>query len=321
MRPLLFHYAQRGQHGSGWDCCSLIYMKSGLVKAALLIAIVVVVMLLLVSSCGNRQENDVRPSPDATPSASPQTTEPSPDATPSAEPTVSPEPTPAESTPPEDEPSPTPDVSTRPDPTPTPTVNNDPQPTTRPVTQGSTAPYAESVDDEWFSDAAFLGNSLVDGFRLFSGLTTCDVYAATSMTVMGAGNLISQMNAKQYGKVYILLGINEIGYDADYFKTQYSNMLDTIIAGQPDADIYIMGLTPISEAKSTTDSTFTMDRVRTYNEKLLELAVEKGCYYIDLCEALSDETGYLPASVTTDGIHFSASHYLVWLEYLRTHHA
>ena len=199
---------------------------------------------------------------------------------------------------------------------PTPTSGDTPAPGT-----GSTAPVGDRVDDDWFSDAAFLGNSLVDGFRLFSGLTTCDVYAATSMTVMGAGSLISQMNAKQYGKVYVLLGINEIGYDADYFKTQYSNMLDTIIAGQPDADIYVMGLTPVSEHKSTTDSTFTMDRVRKYNEKLLELAIEKGCYYLDLCEALSDESGYLPADVTTDGVHFAASHYQVWLEYLRTHHA
>ena len=137
---------------------------------------------------------------------------------------------------------------------------------------------------------------------------------------MGAGNLITQMSAEQYGKVYILLGVNEIGFDADYFKGLYADMLDTIIEQQPEADIYIMGLTPVSEYKSTTDKTFTMDRIRLYNEKLLELAEEKSCYYIDLVEALSDDTGYLPASVTTDGVHFAASHYQVWLEYLRTHH-
>jgi len=180
---------------------------------------------------------------------------------------------------------------------------------------------AEAVDDEWFADAAFLGNSLVDGFRLFSGLTTCDYYAATSMTVLGAGSLIQQMAAEQYGKIYILLGINEIGYDADVFKGQYADMLDTIMEQQPDADIYIMGLSPVSEYKSSTDKTFTMTRVRLYNEKLLELAQEKDCYYIDLVDALADETGYLPANVTSDGVHFSAAHYQVWSEYLHTHHA
>ena len=312
-------------------------MKSALLKIILLIVIVAVVLALLIGSCGNRNNNEppVSPSPSAapTPSAPGATAEPLPSADPvSSEPpeaSETPEPTAAVS------PAPTASVVTPSQPTPsqptpsqpTPSlpevpIEPSPSPAGQPVvSHGSTVPVSDRVEDEWFSDAAFLGNSLVDGFRLFSGLTTCDVFAATSMTVMGAGSLISQMNANQYGKVYILLGINEIGYEADYFKTQYSNMLDTIIAGQPDADIYIMGLSPVSEHKSSTDSTFTMDRVRLYNEKLLELASEKGCYYLDLCEALSDESGYLPASVTTDGVHFSASHYQVWLEYLRTHHA
>ena len=307
-------------------------MKSRLIKALLAVVFTVVIILLLVSSCG-KQEPD-RPSPTQSPQTSaPADVTPSaqPDASPSEQPSAEPSPdvpvstAPVEATPSVDNPTPTPSQTTQPTPTPSSSpvsTTNSPSPVDpEPRNPGSTAPYAERVDDEWFSDAAFLGNSLVDGFRLFSGLTTCDVYAATSMTVVGAGNLISQMNAKQYGKVYILLGINEIGYDADYFKGLYANMLDTIIAGQPDADIYVMGLTPVSEQKSTTDATFTMDRVRTYNEKLLALAIEKGCYYIDLCEALSDESGYLPASVTTDGVHFSASHYQVWLEYLRTHHA
>ena len=302
----------------------------------LVIAFAAVVTLLLVSSCGGNDAQETlspsaKPSPaESAPAApTPEAPSPTPEATPSETPQTSPEPTASaapEQTPASPSPSapiPTPAQPTPPLPTATVTTPSpdDPPATDAPRTPGSTAPVAERVDDDWFSDAAFLGNSLVDGFRLFSGLTTCDVFAATSMTVMGSGDLIRQMNAKQYGKVYVLLGINEIGYDPDYFKTQYANMLDTIIAGQPDADIYVMGLTPVSEHKSTTDSTFTMDRVRAYNDRLLSLAIEKGCYYIDLCEALANESGYLPADVTTDGVHFSASHYQVWLEYLRTHHA
>ena len=176
-------------------------------------------------------------------------------------------------------------------------------------------------NDEFFADSAMLGNSLVDGFRLFSGLTSCDYYCATSMTVAGAGDLIAQMSQKQYGKVYILLGINEIGYDVDYFIKQYDAMLDSIREREPEADIYVMGLTPVSAHKSATDTTFTMDRVNAYNEALRALAGEKECWYVDLCDALADETGYLPANVTTDGVHFAAGHYKLWLQYLRTHYA
>ncbi len=41
---------------------------------------------------------------------------------------------------------------------------------------------------------------------------------------------------------------------------------------------------------------------------------------MDLCEALSDESGYLPSNVTSDGIHFSADHYKVWLDYVKTNY-
>lgn len=181
-------------------------------------------------------------------------------------------------------------------------------------------PENERVEDEWFEDAAFLGHSLMDGFRMFSGLTTGDMFVKTSMTVRSSGSFIESMAAKQYGKIYILLGVNEIGFDPDYFKEQYAAMLDSIIGQQPQADIYILSLTPVSAAKSAEAGNLNMTRVKLYNERLYALAAEKGCYYIDMVDALADETGYLPAAVTSDGVHFSASHYKLWMEYLRVHH-
>lgn len=192
----------------------------------------------------------------------------------------------------------------------------------------------EAKDDEFFSDAAFMGNSLMDGFRLFSGLTTCDYYAATSMTVVGAttkscitldsgaaGTLVDGLIQKPYGKIYILLGINEIGFDVETFIDYYGKMLDTIIAAQPDCDIYIMGITPVSAAKSASGEVFNMTRITEYNTALHQLAADKGCYYMDLVSALAGPDGYLPASETSDGVHFSTKVYQTWLDYVRTHYA
>ena len=203
-----------------------------------------------------------------------------------------------------------------------------------PVVSGPDLEEREAVDDTFFEDAAFMGNSLMDGFRLFSGLTTCDYYAATSMTVVGAtskacitldngnsGTLVEGLTQKQYGKIYILLGINEIGYDTETFISYYSDMLDIIIAAQPDCDIYIMGLTPVSAAKSSGSSTFNMTRVNDYNSALHQLAADKGCYYMDLVSALAGSDGYLPSDQTTDGVHFSADVYKKWLDYVKTHYA
>ena len=210
-----------------------------------------------------------------------------------------------------------------------------PSPTpTEPVVKGPDLSARDAVDDSFFDDAAFMGNSLMDGFRLFSGLTTCDYYAATSMTVVAAtsnacitldngnaGTLVDGLTQKPYGKIYILLGINEIGFETQTFIDYYSAMLDTIIAAQPDCDIYIMGITPVSEVKSSSSTTFNMTRINEYNTSLRQLAADKGCYYMDLVSALAGPDGYLPSSETTDGVHFSAKVYKTWLDYVKTHYA
>lgn len=220
-----------------------------------------------------------------------------------------------------------PDVTKTP-PAPAPSVEPEPEP------EPPTIPHHdEPADDEFFADAAFMGNSLMNGFELYSGLTTPDYYTATSMTVLGAtskycvtlengnaGTMVDGLTQKQYGKIYILLGINEIGLNVDYFIEQYSAMLDKIMEVQENCVIYIMGISPVSMAKSSSDSNFNMTRVKEYNEALFQLAKDRGCYYMDLVEALADETGYLPAAETTDGVHFSANLYTVWVNYVRTHY-
>ena len=81
-----------------------------------------------------------------------------------------------------------------------------------------------------------------------------------------------------------------------------------------------MSLTPVSANKSSSSPVFTKSRVDAYNAALYGLAEEKGCYYIDLIEALADGSGYLPANKTWDGVHLNADYYKVWADYLRTHY-
>lgn len=205
-------------------------------------------------------------------------------------------------------------------PIPTDDPEQEPSPAVEPDSGVDVPEQDVPADDEYFADAAFIGNSLMDGFRLYSGLTCCDIYAKTSMTVLGVGDYLNQMADKEYGKIYILLGINEIGYESYTFKDYYTDMVERLQTDHPDAVIYIMGLSPVSRAKSDSHDYFNMERIGIYNERLHEIAEEKGCRYIDLCDALAGEDGYLPADVTFDGIHFTAEEYGVWLDYLRTHY-
>lgn len=206
------------------------------------------------------------------------------------------------------------------EPTPTPTPTPTPEPLASALSEtpvcGLVPAQSTPAGDDFFADAAFLGNSLVDGLHAYGNLPG-DFFASTSMTVLGAGSLVDQMPAGKYGKVYILLGINEIGFDAAYFCQQYALLLDRIQASQPTADIYIMSLTPVTAAKSA-GGTFTMERISTYNQALLQLAESRGIWYIDLVTPMVDGTGFLPDAASTDGVHFTVDEYAVWANTLRS---
>ena len=207
-----------------------------------------------------------------------------------------------------------------PEPTPEPTPSPTPEPTTVPIPELPEIPEQEkAAEDEYFADAAFLGNSLVDGFRLWSGLSVCDVYAETSMTVLNAQKLIDKMGDEQYGKIYMLFGINELYLGPEKMAENYGKVIDTLREKNPDAIIYVMAVTPVSKSKSES-SQFTKESIEEINEALYGMAEDKECWYVDLFDALSNDEGYLPDEVTSDGVHFTPSYYKIWLDYLRTHY-
>lgn len=189
----------------------------------------------------------------------------------------------------------------------------------------------EPQDDSFFARSAILGNSLVEGLRLFSKLKTLHYFSATSVSVVSAtqtrnvrlydgsmGTLVQSLCQEQYDKIYIELGINEIGGNVDTFIQRYGAMIDTIRAAEPEADIYILSVLPVTRAKSQSGQVFNMPRVNLYNAALYQLAGEKQCYYMDVCAWFQGSDGYLPSNWSSDGVHLYAQYYAVWENCMRT---
>ena len=227
-------------------------------------------------------------------------------------------------------------TESRSEPGPAVVVTPEPEPTPEPTPEPVTGPdlYAQPpIPDTFFDDAAFFGNSLVDGLRLYGNIKNGRFFGVTSASVvsvsttrncyLSTGEPATQLEAlceNQYGKIYILLGVNEIGFTTEYFIQLYGEMMDSICAMEPDAEIYIMSLTPLTKAKSEDSSPFTEQKVLSYNMALYALAEARGFHYVDLVDALSDAEGYLPPDGSSDGVHLSAGKYLEWCDYLRTHY-
>ena len=189
------------------------------------------------------------------------------------------------------------------------------------------------ADDAFFADAAFFGNSLVQGLSLYGGLTQGDFIAEQSAAVYNVSTtlnaslsdgteatLLDALCEKQYGKIYILLGINELAFDPAYYARLYGELLDEIRAREPQAELYVMSLSPITVEKDADESVFTQARVLEYNAALRQVADDRGCCFVDLVDALAGEDGFLPSDHSTDGIHLTRDYYPVWADYLRTHY-
>lgn len=174
-------------------------------------------------------------------------------------------------------------------------------------------------EDDFFADAAMLGNSLVDGMMLCSGIPM-KYYGKTSGTVRM--NRLSEMLWNQYGKVYIQLGINDIGGSMETFLNGYREIIRKIQEAMPEADIYIMAITPVTKHKSAVSS-FTMTKINAANEQLYALAEEMQCWYLDCCTPLCTEEGFLLDQYAGwDGSpHLDAKGYVAWGEVMRTHYA
>ena len=223
-------------------------------------------------------------------------------------------------------------------PTPTPTPEPTPtlEPTPAPFDFSQPAPATEAVDMEYFSDALFIGDSRTDGLQLYSGVKGADFYSYKGLTVFETdsrkivdlnGTSYSVVEAlekgPQYAKIYISLGVNELGYfDDQAFHDTFASFLQKVKQYQPDAVIYLENLVPVNPDKCKANNQpyyVNNDRVADYNAIYPKLAEEERVVFLDVASALSDENGILPADATVDGVHFTKDYYKTWLAFLMEH--
>lgn len=194
-------------------------------------------------------------------------------------------------------------------------------------------PESAQAPEDWFDDAVFIGDSRTDGLILYSGIKGADALSykglmvseledkTVKFTISGVkGTVMGELAKKDYQKVYIMLGINELGwYNDQGFYDTYAQEVDRVRELQPDAQIYLQSLLPVTAEKSSSHAYFTNENVDRYNALIQQLAEEKQVYYLDVASVFRDENGALPADYSTDGIHLKRDYYKLWLEYLQNH--
>ena len=193
-------------------------------------------------------------------------------------------------------------------------------------------PESAEVDDSYFDDAVFIGNSRTEGFKLYSGLSNAQFYTAIGLmvdtiftkpyaTINGEKTTIMEaLKTTDFSKVYIMLGMNELGWVyGSVYQEYYGRIIDGIREINPDAVIYIQSILPVSAEKSAGDDIYNNPRIDEFNGLLQELAEEKEVYYVNVAEAVAGEDGSLPEGASFDGVHLTPDYCAKWRDYLKTH--
>ena len=193
----------------------------------------------------------------------------------------------------------------------------------------------------YFDDAMFLGDSLADGFKVYTrtgSLSLKDskaVYltqkSTTPRTFLQPGvhvdagrgpvdvwGTIQQLQPK---KMYITLGTNALmSMDAATFIDSYYQLIDKIRRTSPDTYIYVTTVTPVTAWKSQKEPRMSFDRILSFNQWITKMCVDKDVALINLYDVLKSSSGYLREDIAAgDGYHLTPTGYQQWLDYLITH--
>ncbi|MCF0138414.1 MAG: hypothetical protein HUJ66_08640 [Oscillospiraceae bacterium] len=202
------------------------------------------------------------------------------------------------------------------------------QPTETPPPEPT--PTFTVAPEGYFEDALIIGDSRTEGIRMCAdipGVTYfCSVgmgvtgafYEAVSVANYGTVTLDSLLGMKQFGKIYIMLGINDIGGDVDTLAQRFGTLLERIRAAQPDALIIIEANLRVT---SSYNSTYvTNERIDRFNELISHYADNVTVFYLDVNPLFDDGTGRgLNPSISPDGLHVPGAQYVEWGNWIMNH--
>ena len=188
----------------------------------------------------------------------------------------------------------------------------------------------QTVDPSYFSDALFIGDSRTVGLceygsfkenAAFLAKESVNVYNVLDKELWFTDHdgeawdytVEEALDYKQYGKIYVALGVNELGIGTTYmYYEKYRELLELIREYQPDALIYIQAIMHVSEKKSSTDSCRNNTVICQRNYAISTLANGRDIFYIDMNPYVCNANGDLIEDLSGDGIHLKASAYERW---------
>ena len=183
-------------------------------------------------------------------------------------------------------------------------------------------PALGTVERSHFDTVTFLGDSITEGMECYAtGYQNAHVRA-----YRGAGpeSVVYNTTVKDHIRnvqepdfddvvetqpdaLYILFGTNTLvnGSEdtATKFITYYEKMIDMFHESLPNVPIYVQSIPGVQEWVKDSKPGLQNDRIKLVNNLLANMALRKGCYFVNIAEALNQPDGSQIDEYEADGIH------------------
>lgn len=185
------------------------------------------------------------------------------------------------------------------------------------------APVFVKSDSSYFDNALFIGDSRTVGIYEYGTLPNADYFCSVGLAsykidseYINGCTIYDMLSSGDYGKIYVMLGINEVGNDFDYTMNSYVKLLNTLKEYQPDAVIYILANLHVTQTRALQGDTINNDNINALNSAMEELSDGQKVFYLDVNEIFDDSDGNLMSECSNDGVHVLAKYYQTWCDWL-----
>ena len=187
----------------------------------------------------------------------------------------------------------------------------------------------EQTREEFFSDALFIGDSRTVGLMEYGDVVGADFFADSGMSVFslyqkklavgGEKQTIQEvLEGKQYGKIFLMLGINELGYSFENLCKKYQEVVQQIRESQSQSMIYLCANLHVTKEQSGKDPIYNNGNIDRVNEMIASLADQEKIIYVDVNALFDDGQGNLATEYSSDSFHVLGKYYKDWADWLWT---
>lgn len=165
----------------------------------------------------------------------------------------------------------------------------------------------------------FLGDSITDICEWSELLNNPDILnrGVSGDTTTGTLNRLGEVIRLKPRKIFIMLGINDIGKcrDTAVIIKDYGNIISTLKDDLPDTKIYVQSVLPINKDIFKTHT--KEEEITRFNTALKQLCEKSRVEYINLYPHFIAGGDKLNPDYTTGGLHLNGKGYAVWREVVK----